>query len=380
MNKKIYLLLAVLAVLVMASPVSAATFKSGEETAVSEGNVIDDDLYIARGSVSVISQVKGDLMSAGGQVSINGDVSQDLIVGGGTVNVFGNVGDDARIGGGQINISGNIGDDLFVAGGTVNISKDTVVNGSLFLGAGSATVDGLVKGDSKIGGGTVILQGTFNGSMKIEAEEKLVISDGAVINGDLTYKSKKEAEISQTAVIKGKITFEERKTSTTGNAVKTFVPILGAAIIFKFLGSVFAGLILYFAIRNTTKRVVSGVYASFWMEILRGAIVLIVTPIACIILFVTTIGWMIGLALLFAWLAFIFASIMYVPVVLGHILLALLNKKQLIFRWWAVVLGALISLVLTFIPVLGWIVGFVFFLATAGSIANMRFKELKQAE
>src|SRR2546422_3566749 len=64
--------------------------RAGENVAFSQA--IQDDLYIAGGTVTVTGTVDGDVTAAGGTVTVIGRVSGALLVAGGTVEIGGSLG------------------------------------------------------------------------------------------------------------------------------------------------------------------------------------------------------------------------------------------------------------------------------------------------
>src|SRR5256885_6353705 len=80
-------MVALLLFLFLPSPAFAFVPRGGENVAFSE--TIQDDLYIAGGTVTVTGAVDGDVTAAGGTVTVMGRVSGALLVAGGTVEIGG---------------------------------------------------------------------------------------------------------------------------------------------------------------------------------------------------------------------------------------------------------------------------------------------------
>ena len=65
----------------------AAELRQGSNADVGPTETINDDLYVAAGSVNIRGTVNGDLVVAGGNIAVDGPINGDLIATGGTVTV-----------------------------------------------------------------------------------------------------------------------------------------------------------------------------------------------------------------------------------------------------------------------------------------------------
>ena len=63
-------LLAVIAIFALTSPVAAGEFRSDQMVTIGEEETIDDDLYVAAGTVTIDGTVNGDATIAGGTVQV----------------------------------------------------------------------------------------------------------------------------------------------------------------------------------------------------------------------------------------------------------------------------------------------------------------------
>src|SRR3989442_2144330 len=97
-------MVALLLLLFLPSPTFAFVPRAGENVGFSQ--TIQDDLYIAGGTVTVTGTVDGDVTAAGGTVTVMGRVSGALLAAGGTVEIGGAVGRSIPAGGGASRVSG----------------------------------------------------------------------------------------------------------------------------------------------------------------------------------------------------------------------------------------------------------------------------------
>jgi hypothetical protein len=223
-------LLATFATFALTAPVAAGEFRSEQSVTVAEGESIEDDLYVAAGTVNIDGTVNGDATIAGGTVQVSGTVTGSLNVGGGTVEVTGDVTGAVRVSAGTVRIAGSVGRDLVAFGGTITIASSAEVAGDVAGGVGMLVIDGTVGGDVRAGAGTMEIAGTVNGSIDAGVGQ-LTIDSGASVGGDVTYTSARDATIANDAEIGGEITRQEAPLPTDAaiipdNPIVTYLGVL----------------------------------------------------------------------------------------------------------------------------------------------------------
>lgn len=349
----------------------AADFRAEEDTLSITDQEAPKDLHAVAGTVSVDTNVLGDLVIAGGSTLINSDVEDSLFVAGGTVTVRGTVGRHARVTGGTITISGNIKGDLFVAGGTVIVARSATIAGDLFMAGGDIVLEGTVQGRSAIAAGSAKLAGNF-GNVKLIADEIHVLSSTR-ITGDFLYTSPEPAAIDSSAVITGQTEFTERKVGA-GN----LVGILTLSFLLKVVGLILAGWLLWKLFPQTLQKSYENAFANPLPTLGIGLAGLFLVPIVTIALFFTVIGsWIAGL-LLVQWLLLLMLGSIVGKLAFGVWIYRLAAKEKAIRLDIAtIVVGVLILSLVLFIPVIGPLTTFVFFVFGLGTVINqgLRFKD-----
>ncbi|HEU4673935.1 MAG TPA: polymer-forming cytoskeletal protein [Candidatus Limnocylindrales bacterium] len=139
----------------------------GSDVTIPAGTV-DHDVYAFGGRVTSNATINGELVVAGGTVTVNGPVQGDVIVTGGQLTLGGQVGGHVRAAGGQIAINGNVAKDVLAAGGQVTIGATSTVGGDLIVQAGQLQLDGTVTGSSTGTAGAYAKNGSVGGSDGIE--------------------------------------------------------------------------------------------------------------------------------------------------------------------------------------------------------------------
>jgi cytoskeletal protein CcmA (bactofilin family) len=141
--------------------------QSGSQITISADETVDGDLYASGGRVLIEGSVDGDLIVAAGQVTISGQVRGDLMASAGAVDISGEVGGDARVAAGQSTVSGSIGEDLFIASGQTTVSDSGEVGEDLVFGSGRMAMNGTVDGDVLGAAGDYERQGTVAGTENV---------------------------------------------------------------------------------------------------------------------------------------------------------------------------------------------------------------------
>jgi len=192
-----------LVALLLLVPVAAlaAELLSGDMPAVGAGVTIDDDLYVAGGTVRVEGTIRGDLLVAGGDVLVEGPVEGDVMAAGGTVRLEGPVRGSVRAAGGQLAIAAPIGEDLVVAGGRVDVGADARIGRDLVASGGRIELRAPVARDARIGSGEALIAGDVGGDVRADVGTLQV--ESVRIGGRLLHPENAEVEIDRTAVVRG---------------------------------------------------------------------------------------------------------------------------------------------------------------------------------
>jgi len=365
-KKKTFFGVAIIALLLVAMPALAADFAVGEVYTLSENEQVED-FYVAGGNV-VISGTTNDITAAGGKVLLLGDATGDILAAGGTVDILGTVGDDIRVAGGEITIGTNVPGDLVIAGGAVHILEGSIVQGDVFVAGGEVIIDGTIEKDLQVYGGKTTLNGLVVNNANISVDEAFMLGEKGAIGGNLTYESPVALSDEDQNKISGEIAYEG---SSFAAAEKTagflLAGILGAALLARLLMLIVAALVLVWFFKGIMQKVASYSLEHFGKSTLIGFAALILVPVASVILLVSVFGMMLG----FIGLASYVLVLMLAKVCAGILTGAALSqwiKKQAIVDWKWAILGVLALEIISIIPLIGWFVGFVIFLAALGSL------------
>ena len=350
-------------ILMIFTSVSVLAFdaRAGDTITVASGDVVDDDLYVGAGTVTIDGTINGDLWAAGSKIIVNGIVTGSVMAVGQTIDISGDVGHAVRVAGTTISIRGNVDGDLMVAGGDVNIASTAEVKGDVLLGAGNVRIDGLIEGDIKGGGGEVTISNGVEGDVELKVES-LTISSTADIGGDLSYTSEDKADIRSGAQIGGVTTHKlpVKEEPSIPFPFALFSGMVGNII--GFLMALIAGLVIILIAPRRLTSIAEAIRSRPGPSAGWGAIILFLTPIAAIIVCLTIVGIPVGLIALALWGIAIYLAQIPVGLLIGRLILGrfrAVEGKAIMVG--ALALGLLILKLLGLIPYAGFFIG----LATA---------------
>jgi len=258
---------------------------------------------------------------------------------------------------------------LVVVGGTVNIEKGAQVNGDIVLTGGTITITGSVKGDIVAIGGAVSLDDTAVVDGDISAVgASIKRSDGAQISGQVTEQGPLQLDLNQ-----------DGQTIPVKHTPSLLEKIL--AIAFESLAMAALAVVLGLIFPNQIKRVAQTLNSEVWVSGGVGIITMIGAPIVLVIMTITII---LIPVMIFSLLAIALTTI-YGWVVAGFDVgerfskLFKVNWPVSVSSGIGVLVLSLVVGLITLIPCVGWILGFLIVLFTLGAIVISRFGSNKYA-
>jgi len=281
----------------------------------------------------------------------------------------------------SINISGRVGGDVLAGCGRLNIAGTGEIGGDLLIGADVARIDGHIEGDIKGGGSEVIISNGVNGDIELEVESLTILST-ASIGGDLTYSSAEEADIQSGAQITGATTHNVPEVREDGAGMFPFAPFSGLlAKLTSFLMAFVAGLILIFVAPRRLTSIVDAIGSRPGPSAGWGALVVLVTPIAALLVCVTIIGISAGVIALALYGIGLYLAQIPVGLFIGRWIIgrfrAVESKGAMVG---ALAVGLVILKLLSLIPYFGFVVGFVVALFGLGAVVAAERKQRTEAK
>jgi cytoskeletal protein CcmA (bactofilin family) len=347
---------------------------------VPTGDTLTKDLYTWTQTLMIDGTLDGDLTVWCQNGSINGAVTQDVNVFAQDLTITGEVGDDIRAIANSMNILGTVKGNVLAAGSFIRVGPDAVIEGDLLVGAGTVTIDGEVRGGVRIGTGHLTMNGTVAGDAHISTDGGITMGDDASIGGDLHYEGPAQIEFRHGAV-KGAITFSrsaddlERELES---AIGEFTTMFGIVMhIFLFLAALIAGSVIFAFTKD---------HANKTAEILRkkplkslgiGFIAAICVPIVCVIMLVLVLTIPLSAVLFLVYIVALYIAKFYVATWLGKLILR--NRRADASPIPPMLLGITILYLLTWIPILGFLITLVTIFFGLGALLQRKETRLNGA-
>ncbi len=399
------IILALIAFLLFFIPMPALSsdVRFAKDLTIATNEIVNDDVYLAGERVRIDGTVNGDAIVAGKEIIINGVVTGDVMAAGRSIIINGKVNDDIRMAGQSIALESKaqIGDDAMLAGWGLEQLAGSNIGGDLYFGGFQALLAGNVSQNVVVGTNSLELRGTIGKDVRAnvlgdpnvfqflpQPERELpqislglTIGDTAKIGGNLSYRSTKAGQIGKDARIAGQVKYTnievDRVYAESKNPVNPVLAIVWQ--IQRLLALFLIGWALLRWVPRWTKGLAETIQTQPWQCLGWGAVgAIAVVPTAITIflviallgtLFVVTLPMFIPPLIGVGFLTYIALSLGLTLIVayLAPILVSLLGGQRLMqlvrpmeTRQIAILgIGLLMFVILTAIPVLGWVVSLI---------------------
>ncbi|OGF19275.1 hypothetical protein A3G56_02825 [Candidatus Falkowbacteria bacterium RIFCSPLOWO2_12_FULL_45_10] len=384
-RKRIFLILGAAVAIVMV-PAAAFAFevKKGNNIYVGENETVAGNLYAAGVNVIIDGQITGDLFCAGQSVTINGEVGGDVFCAGSAIAINGKVGGSIRAAASELSISGQIERSALAVASNINLQDGGQIGWSFLGAAANFTAYGPIGRDLQFAGASLVVNNEVGGNVRFYGEMKgqkknnaptLTLLPKAVVNGSLTYSETITTDVKDGAQIKGDTIKQAPKVKEFTKFERKKQFIFWPFIVFSLVSTVILGLVLVRLNGDAVKTVTDNILERPWATLGWGLMLLILTPIVIILLLITLVG--IPLAILVGLLFGIY--LILAKVTFGIALGRLINDKASwkLSLYWATTIGIVITDLIIFIPIIGWIIGFFALLWSFGALMIASKKLIK---
>ena len=357
----IAIVLGLLALMLFASPVAAAEFRTDETVRIGADETIDGDLFVAGTEIIIEGTVNGDVFAAGTTITIRGTVNGSVNAAGTRIEIEGPIERGVRVAGQEIVIAAPVGGDAILLGQTAEVTGAGRVGGDVLFGVSEITLAGNVGRRVSGGAETLRLAATVGQGVDVGVND-LVVEPSARINGDLRYRSNNEAQVAADTVT-GQVLRQAAPTdfsADTGEAVRnTFRGSVARIVVLALLG-----LLLLAAARGWMERATTQMMRRPVASLLMGVLVGIATVPAIIIvggIVLVIFGVVFGaggvlatiplpLAGLGLYALALYISPVFVALLIGRLLMGRFSATGFL----ALVVGLIVLAVLGAIPYVGW--------------------------
>jgi len=377
--KKSLLIVFVIAVLLLTPIFSrAGVVNVSQDYSLRKGEVVKEDLYAIGNNTTVAGSILGDLFAIGSSVFVGGgnSISDDALIVGATVNIVSTVKQDLRLVGWSTFFSGSVGKDMAVVANQVRVLPESVIGEDFLAVAGRVVLDGAVKRNVKIVAGEVEINDKIGGNVDITADS-VVLGPNALITGNFVYSSSNPAKLSQGAIVLGETQYKKIETST--RAQKILPTLWGTWMLINLIVLLLLALILHGILRDVSVRFVTTSIKHFGWSFVRGFLLLVATPAAIILSFLTFVGIPFGILGTALYIVFLIIAVVYAPIMIGSIVYRLTVKDEAVtVNWKTILLGVAIVAAASYMPYLGSVLKFVFILVALGSVYQVLFDKFRE--
>lgn len=341
---------------------SAADNRQGQSVTVGPSEVINDDLYVAANTIDIQGTINGNLIAFGNTITVSGTVTRDVNATGNVISIPGEVQGSARLAGSRVTVGGTIAGDLVALAGTLNVAKEASIGRDMMGAVGTATLAGAIARNVMISAGDVVFAGPVGGNVTAY-DNTLKLDGGAAIQGNLAYTSNQSAELSDAAVVSGSVSHYIPSTGPTfGSYVLGWIQTL--------VGFFLLGALVILLTPRFNAKAADAYRTSPWSRFGIGLAVVVAVPVVALFAFVLGLfvgGW---------WLALFLLGIYALVLAMGFTLVGEMIGRFALDRFGqrtapailALIVGLVILLGVTSIPLIGWLVAMVALIYGAGVV------------
>jgi hypothetical protein len=331
-----------------ASLAHAQVFRSGHNATTSPNQKFQSTVFATGKTVDISSEVYGDVFCTGMNITVSGAVHGDVICAGQTVNVTGKVDGDVRLAGQTVNLSSPVGKNATIVAQTYVQDSRSTIGGDISVAASDATINGKVGRDVAVGAGNATIGNAVGRNIQANVTTLKLTAD-ARVNGSIKLISKNNINKDPSAVVNGMVTRTEPKNANKSKhgAIVRFSLLW---FIYSLLAGLFTALILALLFPRLFHAVTDRGMPRPWRPLATGFVATIVAPFIILLLAVTVIGIPLAIIASLLWIVVLFLSGPVFAYYLGRLILRNSTRPLLIM-----LVGALVLLILYFIPIIGFI-------------------------
>jgi cytoskeletal protein CcmA (bactofilin family) len=368
----VFVVCSLVLVLGSARVVLAQNNDSGKIVEVKKGDVVNHDYFASGDLVTISGKINGDAFIFAQKIIIDGEVNGDLIAAGGEILIPGKVDHDARLAASKISLRGTVDGSVTVGTGEFTFERSGRIGNSVVMATDDVSLQGYIGKDLSIWARKISISNNVGGSIRAAVED-LTLDPGAIIGGDINYWAANNLTVNMGSTIAGQTVKHEVKKSDSSPA-SISKSVAGALLAIRITGFLFTLLFGLLAIKllpvfslKAADFASTKPFKSFWV----GLLILIVTPFLMLLLILTIIGIPLALTLLFLVLLVFCFSKIFVAISVGNYLEKKFKLNSSIYLKF---IGGLMALSLvSMIPVIGGVVGFLVFFIGVGALSASGF-------
>jgi cytoskeletal protein CcmA (bactofilin family) len=345
----------------------AQGFRTGSNGSLSQGQTVDGTFYSMGRTIDIGGTVNGDVLCAGQSVSISGTIHGDVLCAAQTIDISGKVDGSIRAAAQTVNIRGQVGRNVSVAAQSFTIHTTAKIAGDVSAAANTANLNGSIGRDLAATGSSLTIAGSIGRNLKANTPSLTFTSD-ARVQGSANYISNNDATLDSGAVVK-QLTHTTPSKPTHRRLVGSLLGLGLGWLVYVLLAALFGSLVLVLLLPQFLHQVTEQTVKHLGMSILTGFLAGIAVFVLLIALSITLIGIPLGLLLVLAWLLVVALSLPVTAYYLGSMILSKIKNPIP-----PMLLGTLILVVLTFLPIVGALIFILAVWIGAGSLLRYLYQ------
>ena len=356
----------------------AAQISSGAEVSLIQEEAINQNVYIAGGTVIIDTPVSGDVTIVGGTVIIKNTINGDVMIAGGDVTIESTVTGDVRVVGGTVTLNSTIHGDFASLGGNIFTKESSVIRGQALLIGGTLSQEGTLNGVSKILVGKTILNGKINGPIEITTQQ-ITFKSKLIISNQLAYFAPEKGFEESGSNLGETVTFNQIQSIRENGLIKqAFLNFINFWILLRFITTLLLSFILVSVFRVFSQRTTDFALDSFWKSLLIGFLFIAFMPLVAVLLAVSLIAIPFAILLSLTYFMIMIVGGAVAGIVVGTLLkqaVSKSDKNEIDFQ--TATFGVVLLTLVQFVPFIGDFTRILFFIVAVGSIVHYIYMNIR---
>ena len=382
-------------------PAAQATkFINTQSPGFEADSIYEDDVFLSAFNAKFESKVVGDLFAFCYTIVQSDSVVGNFMAFAYKITNFGPVTGSYRGFGREVSCNSDIGRNLLLFGQAIDVGTQAHIKRNADLKGENVLFVGIVDGTLSINARQAVISGSIGGDLNFDGDS-LIINPNTTIAGNINYTSPNRINIGQGAVINGQVEWKketkekpEQEEKSVWHSLTRLLSLRGYAIytivlwILIFIASIIpipgllVSIILWFVLL-VSGNILIAIYKSramaseavlndkFFPSMGLGFMIFIIAPIVTFVLFMTVLASPLALMLFMVFGMAIFAGGIYSGLFIGRKICRMMGSSGantpgfLCFT-----IGTTLMMIVSLIPVLGYLVVFLLLLAGLGAVVQ----------
>jgi hypothetical protein len=354
-------------------------FRAGN--AVTIEGTINGDVFVAGSIINIKGTVTGSIFAAGSSVIISGQVDGDVFAAGSSVTISGDISGSTRVAGSDVTVSAKVAQSAYMVGANLSLTGDAEVGRDVAVSGANINLAGTISRNADAYGENVTISGPVGNNLNLRVDSTGIasIAGGVKVAGNVSYMAGSEDQliVDDSAEVSGATTFSTFSRSDKKLKKKAIMPSFLFKVVW-FFSMLVVGFVLVVLMPKPLKSVSEKMIKRPAVSMGWGLVYLILTPIVSVLLLITVIGIPLAIIVMVVYIIALYLMKILAAIVLGALIISAIRKQKEPGLSWSLVIGAIVFILLTSIPVIGWIINFLAVIWALGAAVEAKKEMLKK--